>query len=226
MLFLARYGMNTKSSSSSLMNWDADFLNPHYWHSIRYFSHYFLTILFAIMAVAFTFRFWEISDYSNREEVKQWLDRYIADGWWRKGALNVVRSLANVVLLLFVFFLSMSAITNNFSINTFTNGLIASTIVVVVLSILGIVWVLGFLGIKSSEGAFMRYVSQNVAYTSAIILKRAIKAKFDLGLILLCSLFMPAVYTLLQSLLCTCTYLINAQSSHNLSFSYSFHRLE
>jgi len=44
-----------------------------------------------------------------------------------------------------------------------------------------------------------RYVSQNVSYTSAIILKRAVKAKLDLGIMFMCLVYMPVLFTLVQS---------------------------
>jgi hypothetical protein len=42
-------------------------------------------------------------------------------------------------------------------------------------------------------------VSQNVSYTSAIILKRAVKAKLDLGLLLMSCLYLPVLYNLIQA---------------------------
>lgn len=42
-------------------------------------------------------------------------------------------------------------------------------------------------------------MSQNVSYTSAIILKRAVKAKLDLGILLMCLVYMPVLFTLVQS---------------------------
>jgi hypothetical protein len=42
-------------------------------------------------------------------------------------------------------------------------------------------------------------VSQNVSYTSAIILKRAVKAKLDLGVLLMSCLYLPVLYNLIQA---------------------------
>lgn len=181
--------------------WSINLLNPHHWHTTKHYGHYFLTILFAMMAIAFTFRFWEISDYSNRDEVKAWLDKYIADGWWRKGGLHIAKVMSQGLALMTLFFLVMNAIARNFSEYTVANGLIISAVLSVIFAVVGIIWLIGFIGIRTTESAFVRYVSQNVAYTSAIILKRAVKAKFDLGLILMCSLYMPLLYVLLESLL-------------------------
>jgi hypothetical protein len=184
------------------MAWTFDLLDEHNWHTTLYFGHYFLTILFSILAVLFAFRFWEISDYSNREEVKAWLERYIADGWWRKGGLNVWTSTTRVLLVVVLLFLVVHSIANNFTDGSLSNGLVVTTLLAIVAVLTIVIWFIGFLAIRSTEASFVRYVSQNVAYTSAIILKRAIKAKFDLGLILMCAMFVPLVYTLLQSLLC------------------------
>jgi hypothetical protein len=45
-------------------------------------------------------------------------------------------------------------------------------------------------------------VSQNVSYTSAIILKRAVKAKLDLGILLMCCIYMPVLFNLVQAVTC------------------------
>lgn len=196
------YGDVAATDYADKFEWSINLLNPHHWHTTKHFGHYFLTILFSIMAVAFTFRLWEISDYSNRDEVKAWLDKYIADGWWRKGGLHIAKVMAQGLAFMTLFFLVLNGIARNFSAYTITSGLILSAILSVIFAVIGFIWLIGFLGIRTTEAAFVRYVSQNVAYTSAIILKRAVKAKFDLGLILMCSMYMPLLYTLLQSLLC------------------------
>ena len=51
------------------------------------------------------------------------------------------------------------------------------------ISIFVITWLLGSYGIRAAESSFVRYVSQNVSYTSMIILKRVIKAKVELGIL-------------------------------------------
>ena len=55
--------------------------------------------------------------------------------------------------------------------------------------------------IRSAESAFVRYVSQNVGYTSTMILKRVVKAKVEIGLALMLLIYTPALYTFLQSLI-------------------------
>ena len=72
--------------------------------------------------------------------------------------------------------------------------------------------VIGYAFIRVTEASFIRYVSQNVAYTSMIILKRAVKAKLDLGLILLTALYMPLVYTMLEAMLCKCLFVCFSDS--------------
>ena len=67
--------------------------------------------------------------------------------------------------------------------------------------VVAVIWLIGYFGIRLTEAAFLRYVSQNVSYTSAIILKRAVKAKIDLGIVLVCVMYMPVLYTLMQSLI-------------------------
>lgn len=154
------------------------------------------------MAILFTIRFWEISDYSNRPEVTKWLHRYISDGWWRRGGLNVAISMAKGCIGMGICVLVIHSVSRNFASQSLSTGIVLGSIFYIGVVIVGTIWVLGYIGIKTTESAFVRYVSQNVAYTSAIILKRAVKAKIDLGIILMCSLYLPVVYTLLQSLLC------------------------
>ena len=176
-------------------------LDPHNWHTMKHYNHYFMTVVFTILAILFFLRFWEISDYSNRDEVKNWLDRYIADGWWRKGAYNIARVAAKSLLYLALFLLILNAIVRSFAQEMISNGLILSTMFVILVSATFMIWLCGYIGIKVTEAAFERYESQNVAYTSAIILKRAVKAKLDFGLIMICAMFIPFVYTILQGLL-------------------------
>lgn len=155
------------------------------------------------MAVLFTVRFWEIHDYSNREEVKTWLQTYIADGWWRRGGLNIVVSITRALIALVLIIFLLYAIPNNLGGGSIPNALYLSTIFCVGMVIIAMITTLGFYFIRITEAAFTRYVSQNVAYTSAIILKRAVKAKIDIGLMLLTSLFIPFVYYCIQAMLCT-----------------------
>ena len=57
-------------------------------------------------------------------------------------------------------------------------------------------WLMSF-----ANSAFQRYVSQNEAYTSIIILKKCIKAKVEIGLGLMLFLFVPVLYNLCQALI-------------------------
>lgn len=52
--------------------------------------------------------------------------------------------------------------------------------------------------IRSAELAFTRYVSQNVGYTSTMILKRVIKAKVEVGICLMLLLYMPVLNVFVQ----------------------------
>jgi hypothetical protein len=165
------------------------------------YSHYSLGVLFAVMAVLFTIRFWEISDYSNRTEVKKWLAKYITDGWWRKGGAGVALSMLKGLAVMGGCLWLMFAISTQFTANSVPEGRIIGGTLAVGASVVAVIWVLGYIGIRLTEAAFVRYVSQNVAYTSAIILKRAVKAKIDLGILLMAAIYMPLLYTLMQSLI-------------------------
>jgi hypothetical protein len=154
------------------------------------------------MAVLFTIRFWEISDYSNRVEVTKWLHRYVSDGWWRRGGLGVAISMAKGCLFIGLCIVIINAVSRSFSADSIATGFVVGSVFYTGVVVVVTIWFLGYLAIRTTEKAFVRYVSQNVAYTSAIILKRAVKAKFDLGIMLVCALYVPVVYTLLQSMLC------------------------
>ena len=182
-------------------SWSVDALNDRYFHTMKFYSQYIFTLFFVVMAVLFTVRFWEIHDYSNREEVKTWLQTYIADGWWRRGGLNIVVSITRALIALVLIIFLLYAIPNNLGGGSIPNALYLSTIFCVGMVIIAMITTIGFYFIRITEAAFTRYVSQNVAYTSAIILKRAVKAKIDIGLILLTSLFIPFVYHCIQAML-------------------------
>ena len=191
--------ISVKSTTSHIFI--TSFTDDSNWHSIKYYSHYILGLLFIVMSVLFTIRLWEIKDYTNREEVRQWLKKYIADGWWRRGGLNIAYSMAQgcIVTSLIVFFIY--AISKQFGTMTLPPSEFIGATLMTCLSVIFIIWILGYFGIRTTEGAFVRYVSQNVSYTSQIILKRAIKAKVELGIFLMSIMFTPVLYTLMQSLI-------------------------
>ncbi len=58
-----------------------------------------------------------------------------------------------------------------------------------------------FIIVKAAEAVFVQYVSQNVNYTSAIILKRILKSKIELSIGTVILIFFPVMYTLFRSLM-------------------------
>lgn len=187
------------STEPHSLSWDMDMLSESNWHTVKHFSHYFLGLLFIMLAVLFTLRLWEIHDYSDREEVKKWLNRYIADGWWMRGGLNIATSTASICFAMALLILLMNTIANSMGADSISSGLLLSTAFAIGLSVTLVIWGMALAWIKTTEKTFLKYVSQNVAYTSVIILKRAVKAKFDIGIVLMVSLFVPVLYTLLQA---------------------------
>jgi hypothetical protein len=155
-----------------------------------------------------TIRFWEIYDYSNREEITKWLHEYVSDGWWRRGGLHIAIIMARACGILGIVLIVVNFLGEGLSGNPIADGLFVGTIFSVGTIVVLVIWLIGYIFIKFTEAAFVRYVSQNVAYTSAIILKRAIKAKIDLGIMLMFALYMPVLYTFLQSFLCECSFTI------------------
>ncbi|KAJ1412418.1 hypothetical protein B484DRAFT_402322, partial [Ochromonadaceae sp. CCMP2298] len=169
-----------------------DVIDDRSWHAIKHISHYLLGILFACMAISFLLFFWQIGDYSNRAETKAWLFKYVSDGWWRRGGVNVALSmLKGCVLMGAVLLLGAAAVI--------PEDRVIGAFLVGGASVVGVVWALGVVGIRLTEAAFVRYVSQNVSYTSAIILKRAVKAKLDLALCCLVLIYTPLLYTLVNA---------------------------
>lgn len=171
------------------------------WHALKYYSHYILGITFFVLAIFFTIQFWEISDYSNRNEMKVWLGKYVADGWWRRGGAHVSTLVFKAMLATGFGMLLIQAISMQFGMMTIPNSGIYLSLLAVTLSVVFLVSVGAFYGIRITEKAFVRYVSQNVSYTSAIILKRAVKSKIELGLLFVILLFTPVLYTLTKGLL-------------------------
>lgn len=186
---------------NTFFEWQVNLMDEQNFHSIKYYSHYFLGLFFVILSLLFTFRLWEISDYSNRDELKLWLYRYIADGWVKRGGFNILKSILFSILTLLLFILIFYATTKSFGNKTLFYGLLSSSIFVVGLSTVLTLWILFLLVNKAIEKSFTRYVSQNVAYTSMIILKRTIKAKIDIGIIFFCTLFIPVTYTTLKGMI-------------------------
>ena len=77
------------------------------WHSIIHFSHFFLGPFFIVMIFLFLFRFWEIKDYTDKEELERWLKIYAGKKYWRIGGIRVFSHLFKgcFLFVLWIFFL-------------------------------------------------------------------------------------------------------------------------
>ncbi len=176
------------------------YLDGRSWHAIKAFSHFFLSALACILAVLLTLNFWEIHDYTNRRELRSWIAVYIADGWWRRGLLRLVGAVARAAMCMALFALLLFAIARQFQpTNATPDARMYGGAVGMLLSVVVIAWLLGSYGIRAAESSFVRYVSQNVSYTSMIILKRVIKAKVELGILIMLVVYMPSLYNFTQS---------------------------
>ncbi len=133
-------------------------LDERQWHTIKYFSHYLLGILFLFMSVMFLLTFWQISDYSNRAEIKAWLHKYISDGWWRRGGLNVATSMARGLLLLGLIMIVMNALATAAGVETIPESRILGAFFAVAASVIAVIWFLGYIGIRFTEASFVRCV--------------------------------------------------------------------
>lgn len=177
----------------------ADFHLERNWHSIKSFSHFFLSALFAIVVVLLTLCVWEIRDYSDRKEIREWLREYIADGWWRRGLLKTITGLAKCCFAMLAFAFGLFAVARELNVNSLPEASMVGCSLAMIASILLAHWIIGYMGLRSAEVSFVRYVSQNVSYTSSIILKRVVKSKVDIGLTLMFAMYMPALYIFIKS---------------------------
>ena len=176
------------------------FLSGRNWHTIQYYGHFFMGLFAVVMAGLFTFSFWELSDYTNRFEMERWLKLYATRKWWRVGGFNVMfammrGTLIMSLLVLFVYALCKQFVPKAVPETEMVGGAVALSLMMSLIVTLLALWLLWF-----ANSAFKRYVSQNEAYTSIIILKKCVKVKVEIGLGILLCLFVPVLYTLCQAL--------------------------
>jgi len=203
----------------SQFSFEIDFVTPQYWHAIGRFSHYFMGFGFYILSYLFLLRLWEITDYTDRGVVRKWLKLYIADGWLRRGGLHIVISMTKACIMMFILMYGMYQISQQSSIDLpgpLVFGTVFSTIVVAIV----IIFLLAVIAIKAAEDSFLQYVSQNVNYTSTIILKRVIKSKVECCLCLIIFLYTPVLYTLMQSLMIITDWNDTVAWPHRLNYNY------
>jgi hypothetical protein len=157
LIYLLYSYIDSSSSNEAPRLRVVDITDDRIWHATKYYSHYLLGILFLVMAVLFTIRFWEISDFSNRAEIKVWLHKYVSDGWWRRGGLNVAISMSKGLLALGVILLAFNAFATQASAATFPENRIIGSCIAVGISVVFIIWLLGYIFIRFTEAAFVRY---------------------------------------------------------------------
>ena len=196
-----------------------DFVTPQYWHAIKSYAHYFMGFGFYVLAYFFLLRLWEITDYTDRKVVRKWLKMYIGDGWWYKGGLHIVISMTKACIVLFILMYGMYQISQQSSIDL-PGPLVFGTVFAANVIAIVVIFLLAVLIIKNAENSFVQYVSQNVNYTSTIILKRVIKAKVECCICLIMCLFMPVLYTLMKSLIIITDWNDTVAWPHRLEYNY------
>ena len=82
-------------------------------------------------------------------------------------------------------------IARQFSSISFPSGTIVAGVFILSTCVVLLVTIFAMSMIRSAEAAFVRYVSQNVGYTSTMILKRVIKAKTEVGLAFMLIMYLP-----------------------------------
>jgi hypothetical protein len=123
----------------------------------------------------------------------------VGDGWWRRGGINIAISTAKGSIVLSLFFYILFVASRQFSAGAVPELRVVGGLVMTMLSVVVIIFLIGCVCIRSVENTFVRYVSQNVAYSSGLILKKVVKSKVEIGLTLMFLLFMPVCYNLMQS---------------------------
>ena len=185
---------------------NGDFNEPHIWHTIQHYSHFFLGFFFFIILILFTLHQWNIEDYSDRILVKKFMESYIYDGWWRRGWRRIVLGITIAFLISWSALVILYIILGAF---TYTNpdDRYIGSILWVSACVFSFLALLSFVGVRAVVNAFKRYVSLNVNYTSTIILKRVLKVKVEIGVSLLVVLYTPILYNWSQTIIGTSEYL-------------------
>lgn len=148
--------MNSDPTPGDGLIAQVNIIDDRSWHALKHFTHYVLGIVFLFMAVAFTLYFWQISDYSNRSEIKVWLHRYISDGWWRRGGLNVAISMGKGLLVMAVVLLVVNAFATQIAQETVPESRVVGGFLAVGVCVVLVIWFVGYVFIRFTEAAFVR----------------------------------------------------------------------
>ena len=114
--FLFSYAPFKQESRDTIIS--TDFSNTRNWHSIKHFSHFFLGPFFIILCVLFTFRFWEIKDYTDRAELDIWLSIYATKKYWRFGGIRIIWRLFKGIFLFFLWIFFLYALSKQFTVRS------------------------------------------------------------------------------------------------------------
>jgi MFS family permease len=130
------------SPSSLEIDYEVDFNTDRNWHAITLYSHYILGCGFFILAILLTLKTWQIRDYTNREDVKQFIFDYIADRWYLRGGMKILAFMifACVVVVGVLGLVYGISQENNYNA---PNPLILGSIGCVCLSAIGGIFILG-----------------------------------------------------------------------------------
>lgn len=182
-------------------NFSLDVLDEQYWHALQHISHFALSFFFCITAVYITLQFWSVRDYTDQQEVREWLRLYVDRLWLaRGGALLLLRAMQLALLFagLVVFFVCLAA--------GMDAGSLPDARVSGALLLLALVVLLGLALASLSTAAFTRslflkFASQNADHTSVIILKEVLKSKAEAGLTCMLAMFLPALCVLTKAIM-------------------------
>jgi uncharacterized membrane protein (DUF485 family) len=88
--------------------------------------------------------------------MKVWLHRYIADGWWRRGGLNIAISMGLGLLALALVLLVVNAFATQVSAVTVPETRILGGFLAVGVAVVLVIWLVGYIFIRFTEAAFVR----------------------------------------------------------------------
>ena len=175
--------------------------NSRTWHSIKYFSHFFLGPFFLVLSIILLLRVWEVKDYTDSKGLRVWLAKYILDGWWRRGSFSVAWTLIQGILSMAFVLVFLQLLTKQANNNSVPESRMLGTFLIIAAAVLCIIWLFAYYLLSNTESVFKKYVSQNVNYTSSMIFKKVIKTKVELAMLLMLLIFTPTLYNATQSII-------------------------
>ena len=204
-LFLLRFVYNSYSNSNQRtdsayhLNWEVT--EALFWHTAQRYWHLIAACVFSLLAILLTLFFWTIHDYSDQNEVRQWLSTYVDKAWLIRGAGGVVLRFLQLVFLCVALTIFALGIASGMSAQTLSDTRITGILVAISVLFLVLGFIVSALFLLSVRSLFLKYASQSADHTSVIILKEVLKTKTEIGILFMLAMLMPALDVLTQSIM-------------------------